>query len=137
MTSTSAPEIERLVYCSVPAGSNIQSDMDAILPVSIWANARHRITGVLGYAPGFYVQVLEGPAAKLDALLTCLRKDARHTALTVLDRRPTDTRLFPGWSMARVDMTIGHPAPADLLDDSDALAALLVDMFERGQTSVA
>lgn len=127
--------LERLIYRSDPTG-NLRADMDAILPVAIWANARHRVTGVLASVHGQYVQVLEGPPAKLDGLLKCLYGDPRHRNLIVLDRRRVPARLFPGWSMARA-----HLAPTELPCDEAKLALQLTyhlaDMFRRGETRVA
>ena len=127
--------IERLIYRSEPTG-DMRSDMDAILHLAVWANARHRITGVLASVHGRYVQVLEGPAEKLDNLLACLRADSRHCNLVVLYRHPVQSRLFPGWSMARTELAAAH-VPRVGLDDGQWLTDQLVEIFRRGETRVA
>lgn len=136
MTPSSTADLQRLIYRSRPDTSRLRADLDAILPVSIWANARHRITGVLAYSEGAYVQVLEGPGRQLDTLLDCLTRDTRHVDLRISDRCPVEDRLFPGWSMARA------PLPPDALaelerNDRAALISRLKMMFEQDETRVA
>lgn len=128
--------LERLVYRSraiVPPAS----ELDAILRQSIWNNARARVTGALGHCGDTYVQLLEGPPASLDDLLSRLGADRRHRDLVVLDRESAQARLVPGWSMARADL--GDEARSLLAAPhaGGRLAALLADMVHRGRTCVA
>lgn len=111
--------------------------MDEILRVSIWNNARARVTGVLGHFGAHYVQVLEGPAPGLGALMQQLLADRRHAELSVLSRLTVHRRLFPGWSMARVDIFGGMAPSASVIEDGAALTLRLVELFRRGETAVS
>lgn len=62
-------------------------------------NATHHLTGVLLYAAGRFLQVLEGPRAKVEALFTRLQRDASHHYIRVVGRGPVRRREFPHWGM--------------------------------------
>jgi len=46
-----------------------------------------------------FLQVLEGPAALLDATYRRIEADPRHFALVKLSRKPIAARSFPDWEM--------------------------------------
>lgn len=129
--------IERLVYRSLSAGADHRAEMDAILRVSVWNNARHKITGALGRFEANYLQVLEAPTAALDALLANLMQDQRHLELTILSREFVPFRLFPGWSMARADLVGEDGITHSSLRDAAVLTSVLSDLYTRGETAVA
>lgn len=131
--------LQRLVYRSRARWPAPPSALDGILAQSLWSNARHGITGALGFSGRTYVQLLEGRPEAIEGLLHRLRADPRHDDLTVLLHAPTGGRLVPGWSMARVDLTDPAPRAAALIAAGDglALAALLANLAHRGHTVVA
>lgn len=131
-----SPPLERLVYRSRAVGSPT-TELDLILRVSVWNNARRRITGVLGHVRGHYVQLLEGPGAALDDLMAVLERDPRHRELTVLERRPMDQRLFPGWSMARGELFSDRTNSDVLMGSAEIFATRLADLVRRGETVVS
>jgi len=65
-------------------------------------NRRLGLTGMLVIQDRRIVQVLEGPAAALDAKLAKIRVDSRHSAFELLEARSDVPRLFPGWAMGSV-----------------------------------
>lgn len=133
--------LERLIYRSQARGGNPAADLDAILRASLWNNARHGITGVLGRCGATYVQLLEGAPEALDDLLARLRSDPRHTDLRIMERRRAGRRLLPGWTLARADLDDGatEPVAGVMLarGDAEGLVDLLVERVRRGETSVA
>jgi len=129
--------LEQLIYISVaegPAESAMQ--MSDILEEARPNNARDGITGALTAVDGRFLQIIEGPPAKLDDLLGRLGKDARHRDLDILERRQVLGRDFPGW-----DMVSPRLMPAEvnklavLLDedrrDLDAYAPVFVEALMR------
>lgn len=122
--------MERLIYRSRALEPEPSGALGDILAVSILNNARQGITGALGFSAGAYVQFLEGPTEALDALMTRLIADPRHTDLTVLYRETVSTRLLCGWSMARADLAEIAPQVSRLLAARDGLAltGLLVNL---------
>lgn len=87
----------QLVYISSAVG---ETDLTSILSVSRRNNGRDDITGLL-YADGRrFLQVLEGPIAKVEAAFARIQADPRHRALVALSRRTVDEREFGAWDMA-------------------------------------
>ncbi len=64
------------------------------------SNVRRGLTGGLIFTRRHFAQVLEGETAQLNALLPRLSSDARHSAVTVIARRPIKRRFFFDWSLA-------------------------------------
>lgn len=99
-----------IAYISTEARRLSRADIQDILRVSRMKNTMRRLTGVLLYYDGVFLQVLEGEHDQLDELMTVLRLDRRHGEIRVMLDETTTERHFPDWSMAFVDMA---DLPAD------------------------
>lgn len=78
--------LQRAIYVSDAtgeAGSNLLSVAE-ILGVSDVNNRRDRVTGVLAYHEGQFLQALEGGRTDLDRLIRRLKSDPRHSNLRFL-----------------------------------------------------
>jgi uncharacterized membrane protein (DUF373 family) len=62
-------------------------------------NAGRGVTGMLLYANGTFLQVLEGPDQVIDDLVEVIKKDPRHTGIHMLYRKPIERRQYSDWSM--------------------------------------
>lgn len=97
----------RLLYvstASASAAATLHETMRAILQVSDAHNRRDDITGFL-LADGYvFVQVLEGPEAKVQECFSRIRADARNRTPEVRQSGPTSERLFPQWSMCGLNL---------------------------------
>lgn len=60
------------------------------------------ITGALLVRDDWFVQALEGEESAVRALYTRIELDPRHDAVSLLDARQVDERVFSRWAMARV-----------------------------------
>lgn len=130
--------LDRIVYRSIVCfGGDVE--LSRILTVALWANARHQITGALGVAGGHFFQVLEGPPPALDQLLDNLERDRRHEQMVVLREKNVAHRLFPGWTMARVDLDDFAPSLRERFEagDLDGAAAVMHGLWLEGLTGVA
>jgi hypothetical protein len=65
-------------------------------------NERTRLGGLLLYANGEFLQVLEGPEPALSQLYARIQADPRHYAVRTLAYGPIAERAFPDWRMAYV-----------------------------------
>lgn len=88
----------QLVYASRPFGFD-QATLSNLLLDSRRANERDDITGALIARHDLYLQLLEGPQPKVEAVYRRILNDDRHVEITKLVDRPIETRLFPGWAM--------------------------------------
>lgn len=91
-----------LVYVSSATRLLSQPDLLKLLHTSRKNNQRDRITGVLLYDDGNFLQAVEGPEAAIRALYRRLEADDRHHHLRVVLEEPIEERHFPQWSMGFV-----------------------------------
>ena len=90
----------QLTYASRPFGFDAAS-LAGILIDARRCNARDGITGALICRDDLYLQLLEGPAAAVEAAYARIRRDDRHIEVRSLTRRvlADDARLFGAWAM--------------------------------------
>lgn len=90
----------QVTYISRPFGFD-SAMLGGILMDARRCNTRDGITGALICRADLYVQMLEGPAAEVEAAFARITRDDRHIDIRPLSRRAvaTDARLFPGWAM--------------------------------------
>lgn len=89
---------KRIIYSSQPFGFD-NAMLAGILSQARRNNARNAITGALICRQDIYLQLIEGPAAAIDALFDNIRVDDRHTNVQLLMQEEASERLFPAWSM--------------------------------------
>lgn len=125
--------LERLVYESHATGSTGSLlNLATILAESQRNNDRDGLTGVLAAHDERYVQVVEGGAETLDLLLRRLQLDPRHRDVRLLERRPIETRIFAGWSMAspRINPATGRVL-GQLMADPEPSAHQVVELLRN------
>jgi predicted dinucleotide-binding enzyme len=92
----------RLVYFSenrLPS-SEIAQGLNSILEKSRSNNVMVGVTGALMFSVGYFVQVLEGPQAAVEATFERIQQDARHGDVQLVEFAPVAQRTFDNWSMA-------------------------------------
>jgi len=92
--------LERLVYVSRAAPGLDTAAVYGIIRGAHAGNAPAGVTGALVFLDGWFVQVLEAPAAGLDTCLARIRTDRRHERLQIRQRERVHARIFPGQPMA-------------------------------------
>lgn len=116
--------LQILYVSSVRAAASV--DIGAILLTSRRNNDRDGITGLL-YADGRrFLQVLEGPADRVDATLARIAADPRHYALVELGRRTIEVREFGDWAMA-------HRGPGE---DGDLFLAQIAERLSAAAPNI-
>ena len=94
------PGVYHLLYCSQARQPFGEEQLADLLEHSLVNNDRQRITGLLCYGSGHFVQVLEGKAADVEALFGRIARDHRHHQVHVLSRGVGPARRFAEWRMA-------------------------------------
>ena len=89
--------VTQLIYWSQPFGFD-DAMLNGILIQARRNNPRDGLTGALIVRHDLYLQLLEGPAAAVDATYGRICKDNRHLAVTLSPRR-RPARLFAEWSI--------------------------------------
>lgn len=88
------PCVDQLAYISTAAPRLSVDDLRRILVASRPNNPKRHITGQPQCCGGHFFQILEGPAAALDNLLSRLRHDPRHSDRRLLFRIDPKGREF-------------------------------------------
>jgi hypothetical protein len=113
-------ELFSLVYFSrstiQPDG--VEAEIRKILDIAREENPKRDVTGALLFSGGFFAQALEGPLSSVESTFERIRKDVRHTDVSVLSCKPITRRSFADWSMA-------YATPAGWLSASLGVAGIL------------
>ncbi len=115
--------INQLVYLSQAVRKMSQEDLIAIQNTAKTNNGPLDVTGSLFYNGGWFLQVLEGPAAALSKLYNKIELDPRHKNSRILYNEPASFRTFSRWNM---NMTNLDDRQADKYDE-------LVEVLEAAQ----
>jgi len=88
-----------VIYVSVADPLLSTTDIDAILVAARRNNTRDELSGALIYNGHNFMQLLEGPAERVDMCLATIAGDERHSGMVEIRRRQIEAREFAGWSM--------------------------------------
>ncbi|MDF4220796.1 MULTISPECIES: BLUF domain-containing protein [Maribacter] len=89
-----------LTYESVATKKLKTVEMEELLENARANNERDDITGCLIYYKGGFVQLLEGSKKNITELYDKIKKDPRHTNVTLFSDDEISKRTFPNWGMA-------------------------------------
>jgi hypothetical protein len=92
----------QIIYSSSARAPFTPEALDALLAKARVRNDRNKVTGMLLYHSGFFLQVLEGPEAGLIEIFSSIQRDVRHTP-SIQHRKYIDEREFQSWSMGFLD----------------------------------
>lgn len=88
-----------LLYVSGASVRIGDTEIEDILTASRRNNLRDDVTGMLLWADGVFIQVLEGEADTVRTLYRRIQADDRHRNLMLVLEQPAGKRLFSHWSM--------------------------------------
>lgn len=117
MQSTAGADkrLYQLVYLSVrrvdEQSTIFGQDVRNILREARDFNRRVGIGGALLFNGAFFAQVLEGDQDEVLGLMRRIRRDPRHSHVTVVEEGWVRERAFPDWAMAFADDTVHHVLP--------------------------
>jgi hypothetical protein len=123
-TEGNAMSINQLVYVSQSIRKMSSDELQEIQRVAKNNNQTIDVTGSLFYNGGWFLQVLEGPLATLNALYKKIEKDPRHKNSRILYNEPAKFRTFTRWSM---NMTNLDDRQADKYDQ-------LIEVIDAAKT---
>lgn len=113
----------QLVYVSSATRLMSNDDLTALLIGARKRNIELDVTGLLLYADGNFIQLLEGPKDNLNHVYQSIVKDSRHKNCTLLTNNEIDNRHFPHWSMGikhlNNDELTNTPGLCDFLERKD------------------
>jgi hypothetical protein len=89
----------QLIYVSTATHALTDDEIRQILDSSVRNNGPQKITGMLLYSRGTFMQVLEGEETAVDQTFSRIAKDSRHHSINVLSKSTASAREFGTWSM--------------------------------------
>lgn len=108
---TASTPLFRLMYESTATRAMTDAKLWKLLQQARSNNEARGITGLLLYASGHFLQVLEGPEPMVRRLFDTIQDDPRHTNIETLLATSTTERTFPDWKMG-----LEHPRAATDLE---------------------
>lgn len=90
----------QLIYVSTAEHELNDKEIRQILDSSVSHNTAQDVTGLLLYAHGSFMQVLEGEEAAVDETMSRIGKDTLHHGILVMARAAIERREFGRWAMA-------------------------------------
>lgn len=129
-----------IIYFSVGNSWFSSAELEDLLAVSVANNRRNNITGMLLYANGNFIQLLEGDESDVQQAFRKISADPRHSDVTHLASGNTELRLFPDWNMGFKSIGALSTAPfKPVLDEALAnadstngkLALKILDSFVK------
>ena len=99
-----------IIYASTAERAFTQHELFVLLEVCREKNQRNEVTGLLLYSAGkgeekgTFVQILEGPKARVDATYRKILTDEKHSDCTILDQGTVFQRRFGEWTMGFRDL---------------------------------
>ena len=100
----------QLLYVSGATRPMSDADLEDILAVSRANNQRDGVTGMLLWADGVFIQILEGEPDTVRSLVSRIEGDARHRNFMVVLEQQADQRTFSEWSMGFKKLDAGKAA---------------------------
>ncbi|MGY3087827.1 hypothetical protein ACVWYF_000853 [Hymenobacter sp. UYAg731] len=142
--------VHQLIYRSVATRLPGGEELARMVEQARINNYSQAITGVLFYAEGRFLQVLEGEEEPVEALYARILQDFRHIEVVKMHGAPVAERLFPNWSLgfgqvaapalARLSACLspGHLAtPLPSAHDVEVFIAATLQEFARMELTVA
>ena len=111
----------QLAYASVAAEAFDGAGLVTLLRRSRVDNLERRVTGMLLYREGRFLQLLEGSKDDVRRLYATIAADPRHHDVATIAERHRLLRQFPSWTMAfrdLVDEPIVEPGYTALVDEA-------------------
>lgn len=91
--------MQQIIYFSRATRPMSGEDLKGLLDKARTHNQAHKISGLLLYQAGFFLQVLEGDPEVVMDLFARIEKDERHTGVQMLFDQEVAERGFADWSM--------------------------------------
>ena len=89
----------QLIYTSAAVRDLSDDELAHILSASVRNNQKTNITGLLLYAKGTFLQVIEGESDVIDELIATIKLDPRHRDIEELMRTQIREPEFSQWHM--------------------------------------
>lgn len=94
--------LAQLSYVSRPSPGTTVEGLDLLVAGAQKKNRGRSLTGMLGFRPGVFAQVLEGDRSIISTLFLRIAADPRHEDVTLVGFEQIRRRRFASWAMTYV-----------------------------------
>ncbi len=115
-------KITELVYYSISNIEATSKNMADILVQSRQLNSKKNITGCLLYHDKIFLQLLEGEKEVIKNLFKTIKKDKRHSNVTLIMEEELEERMFPSWSMAFHELNSNEAEVNQFIENIDFIS---------------
>ena len=128
----------RIIYLSSATTKFTSTEIISLLNSSRQRNELNQITGLLLYADGNFLQIIEGEKKAVLKLYSKISIDKRHKNIIKVFDGKVNSRIYPKWSMGfnRIDKEICKTSvnietfTKDFKDNpEDAIASVFIETF--------
>jgi hypothetical protein len=98
-------DLIHIVYVSFSEKELAEIELQELLTDIRARNHKHKITGLLLYNDGSFIQIIEGPKQIIHNLFDKIKIDRRHSNVVLLLDNSIIKRAFPDWSMGYYKVT--------------------------------
>lgn len=109
----------RLLFVSKQSTKMKDEEIFSIFKKSKANNTHKKITGLLLYVEGAFMEVLEGEEQEIKNLYRFIASDKRHTLPKIILQGPIDERYFKGWSLGYPINTINDHEELKMINEDD------------------
>ena len=88
-----------IVYVSIASKDLNELDLELLLKDIRSKNQEKKITGLLLYNNGSFIQVIEGEKETIQSVFSIIKNDLRHSNVVKLHEDNIEKRAFPDWCM--------------------------------------
>lgn len=92
-----------LIYVSSASVKHGPNYIKEIQEISKKKNSENNISGILCYSDKYFLQCIEGPSDKVNALYKNIISDDRNELVTLIEYSEIESRNFENWDMAYFD----------------------------------
>jgi Sensors of blue-light using FAD len=125
-------QLDQIMYSSLAMPTMNLDDLEALANNAAQLNRKDRITGMMMYADGVFVGLIEGPREAVNVLWSRLLRDPNHQGILPLYRRNQLTeRSCEDWGMRQVDRemirAVLQEVKADILENPEVTSSAAVE----------
>jgi hypothetical protein len=115
----------QIIYSSQASVAMSVDDLEKILLDARSGNEARKVTGVLVYVDGVFLQILEGAKDTVLGLMRNITRDSRHSSVKVIHEAEVDQPMFGSWRMAFLSATPEQVAIWASLEGSASIEEIL------------
>ena len=118
-------DLIHIVYVSFSQKYLSDNQLDELLIDIRKRNKKQKVTGLLLYNDGSFIQLIEGNSKVIKSLFEKIKQDNRHTNVVLLLEEKIKKRAFPDWAMGYVKLNKEQmksiPGYSDFMNSDDSI----------------